>query len=177
MSADFQKGWEAIERKDYATALQEFKPLAEQGVAEAQYNLGVIYDNGYSVAQNDKEAVKWYRLAAEQGFAKAQYNLGRMYARGEGIPEDDKEAVKWYRLAAEQGFVKAQYNLGRMYARGEGIRKDNVYAYMWFNLAAAQDHLISSSKKNEVFKEMTPMQFEKAQRLSLECIKKDYKNC
>ena len=141
MSADFQKGWEAIERKDYATALQEFKPLAEQGVAEAQYNLGVIYDNGYSVAQNDKEAVKWYRLAAEQGFAKAQYNLGRMYARG------------------------------------EGIRKDNVYAYMWFNLAAAQDHLISSSKKNEVFKEMTPMQFEKAQRLSLECIKKDYKNC
>ena len=59
-----------------------------------------MYDNDHGVPEDDKEALKWYRLAAEQGHAKAQYNLGWMYFNGNGVPEDDKEAVKWYRLAA-----------------------------------------------------------------------------
>ena len=67
MSVDFQKGLTAYESGDYATALREFEPLAEQGVADAQYNLGFMYDNGQGVRRNHKTAVKWYRLAAEQG--------------------------------------------------------------------------------------------------------------
>ena len=59
------------------------------------------------VPKNDREAVKWYRLAAEQGVAAAQYNLGLMYDNGDGVPENDREAVKWYRLAAEQGDCKS----------------------------------------------------------------------
>ena len=66
VSADFQKGLDAAEREDYATALREWTPLAEQGYASAQYNLGQMYRNGQGVPQNDKTAVKWYRLAAEQ---------------------------------------------------------------------------------------------------------------
>ena len=73
--ADFQKGLDAVQRGDYTTALREWKPLAEQGVAFAQYNLGVMYANGQGVPQNYKTAVKWYRLAAEQGLANAQSNL------------------------------------------------------------------------------------------------------
>ena len=65
--ADFNKGISAFQKEDYATALKEFKPLAEQGNAEAQIYIGVIYDFGYDVLEDDKEAVKWYRLAAEQG--------------------------------------------------------------------------------------------------------------
>ena len=74
--ADFQKGLDAVQRGDYTTALREWKPLAEQGVAFAQYNLGVMYANGQGVPQNYKTAVKWYRLAAEQGDADAQIKLG-----------------------------------------------------------------------------------------------------
>ena len=72
--ADLQKGLglDAYERGDYATALREWQPLAEQGYADPQYNLGWMYDNGQGVPQNDKTAVKWYTLAAEQGDAYAQ---------------------------------------------------------------------------------------------------------
>ena len=60
--ADFQKGWDASKKGDYATALKEWRPLAEQGDANAQSNLGWMYDNGLGVLEDDKAAVKWYRL-------------------------------------------------------------------------------------------------------------------
>ena len=78
-SANFQKGMDAFNREDYATALSEWKPLAEQGYALAQNNLGVMYEKGQGVSQNYKTAVKWYTLAAEQGYAFAQSNLGQIY--------------------------------------------------------------------------------------------------
>ena len=79
---DYEKGLEAYERGDYATALREWQPLAKQGEAIAQYNLGVMYVNGHGVTQDDAEAVKWYRKAAQQGYALSQHNLGFMYVNG-----------------------------------------------------------------------------------------------
>ena len=76
---DFQDGVDAYERKDYKTAYKLWLPLAEQGFAQAQFNLGVMYENGQGVHQDYKEAVRLYRLSAEQGHAKAQNNLGLMY--------------------------------------------------------------------------------------------------
>ena len=107
---DLSDGFEAAQKGDYKTALKLWKPLAEQGNADAQSHLGLMYDEGYGVPEDDKQAVKWYRLAAEQGHALAQYNLGLMYDEGEGVPEDDKQAVKWYRLASEQA-RKIIYNI------------------------------------------------------------------
>ncbi|CAG7827258.1 unnamed protein product, partial [Allacma fusca] len=75
---------------------------AQQGDVKAQYNLGVMLANGKGVAQNQGEAVKWFRKAAEQGDADAQYNLGAMLANGEGVAQNQGEAVKWFRKAAEQ---------------------------------------------------------------------------
>ena len=71
-SASYQQGVDAYEKGDYVTALEQWSPLAEQGDVSAQYNLGVRYANGQGVPQDDKTAVKWYRLAAEQGDARAQ---------------------------------------------------------------------------------------------------------
>jgi TPR repeat protein len=72
----FEDGMAAYDRKDYATSLRIFRTMAAQGDTSAQYNLGVMYDNGRGVAQDYTEAVKWYRLAAAQGHAShAQYNL------------------------------------------------------------------------------------------------------
>jgi len=119
--ADYDDDWAALERGDYATALKEWRPLAEQGVARAQYNLGIMYDNGRGVPENDAEAVKWYRKAAEQGVADAQYNLGVTYEVGQVVPQSYAEAAKWFRKAAEQGYAKAQYNLGLMHADGTGV--------------------------------------------------------
>ncbi len=100
LAADFQTGLDAYDRDDYATALKEWRPLADQGHAKAQYNLGVMYDDGEGVAQDYAEAVKWYRLAAEQGHASAQNNLAVMYEDGKGVTQDYVQAHKWYNLAA-----------------------------------------------------------------------------
>ncbi len=103
LAADFQKGVGAYIKGDFQTAQEEFRPLAEQGDADAQYNLGLMYANGEGVAEDDTQAVYWYRKAAEQGDADAQFNLGFMYANGEGVAEDYILAYVWVNLAAAQG--------------------------------------------------------------------------
>ncbi len=101
--ADFNKGLAAAESGDFATALREWKPLAEKGDATAQFNLGLMYRKGEGVPQDYKTAVKWYTLAAEQGHADAQYNLGWMYHNGEGVPQDYVYAHMWGNIAASNG--------------------------------------------------------------------------
>jgi TPR repeat protein len=81
----------------------EMFELASQGEAYAQYNLGLMYDNGQGVPQDYKAAVKWYSLAAEQGHAFAQYNLGVSYTNGEGVIQDNVYAHMWFNIAASSG--------------------------------------------------------------------------
>ena len=69
------------------TELAQLRALAEQGDAEAQNNLGIMYDSGDGVPEDDAEAVRLFRLAAEQGDGEAQYNLGLMYDDGEGVTQ------------------------------------------------------------------------------------------
>ena len=136
-----------IVAEKYQQAFPACKRAAEQGHAEAQYNLGVMYQNGEGVQEDKREAVKWYRKSAEQGFANAQYNLGWMYSKGEGVEEDKREAVKWYRKSAEQGIAEAQNNLGVMYQNGEGVIQDWQEVYIWFSLAAVNGH--KNGKKSQ----------------------------
>ena len=131
-SADFQKGFEAYNQQDYKTAYKEWFPLAEQGNASAQFNLGLMYENGSGVKKDAVQAVAWYRKAAEQGYARAQSNLGVMYENGSGVKKDAVQAVAWYRKAAEQGYASAQSNLGWMYENGIGVKKDLQKALLWY---------------------------------------------
>ena len=141
--AGFREGVAAFKRGDYATALREWRPLAEQGHAKAQNNLGVMYNRGRGVPQDYAEAVRWYRKAAEQGYANAQLNLSRMYHLGQGLPRDYAQAMKWYRKAAEQGNIQAQNALGFMYEQGQGVPKDYAKALRWLRMAAAQGNKLA----------------------------------
>ena len=138
------------------------RAAAGLGHADAQFDLGTMYDRGEGVDEDDQQAVLWYRKAAEQGHAVAQYKLGGMYDRGEGVDEDDQQAVLWYRKAAEQGHAlaehelsereqwqrdhkaaeqgdaDAQFRLGRRYANGWGIAQDVSQAAQWYRRAAEQ---------------------------------------
>lgn len=89
----------------------QMKSYAENGHAEAQYYLGIMYDDGKGVEQDSAQAAQWYRRAAENGMAAAQCNLAGMYETGDGVPTDYIQAKKWYRLAAEQGDKEAQRRL------------------------------------------------------------------
>ncbi len=106
--ADFEAGWQAHKRGDYATALKEWRPLAEQGVAHAQNVLGIMYSEGRGVPPDDAQGIRWYRRAAVQGFAPAQHHLGSMYAKGEAVPQNDVQAHLWLSLAAAQGYEPAR---------------------------------------------------------------------
>jgi TPR repeat protein len=136
-----------------------------------------MYQQGQGVNQDDKQAVKWFRLAAKQGFAKAQYNLGVMYQQGQGVSQDYKTAVKWYALAAEQGDAEAQFNLGVMYFEGQGVLQDYVTAHMWANMASMNGSEMAPELRNAIAKEMTPAQIHAAQKRAKDCVAKNYKDC
>ncbi len=176
-SADYVRGLIAYGDGDYATALREWQPLAEQGDAEAQFQMGWLYKNGYGVPQNDKQVVEWWELSAEQGYARAQYNLGLMYRKGQGVPQDYKEAVKWYRLSAEQGDTYAQYNLGFMYNNGYGVLQDYVRAHMWYNIVVSNGYETATEYRDGLAEKMTSAEIDKAQDLARACVAKDYKGC
>ena len=88
---------------DDVSDFKETLQVAEQGNAEAQFNLGLMYDNGQGVRQDYAEAVRWYRQAAEQGHAVAQKNLGVMYYEGRGVRQDLALAQEWYGKACDNG--------------------------------------------------------------------------
>ena len=134
----FNDALEAYSKKDYQTAFQIYKSLAEQGNPRAQNNLGNMYDTGQGVDQDLNLAAAWYKKAAEQDHVIAQYNLGNMYDIGQGLPQNFEEAKKWYTKAAENGYAKAQHNLGDMYSRGKGVEKDPEEAAEWYQKAADQ---------------------------------------
>ena len=163
---DFQDGVDAYIKQDYKTAHKFWLPLAEQGDANAQQLLGVMYVKGQGVSQDYQEAVKWFLLSAEQGLPEAQFSLGKVYDKGQGVPQDYKEALKWNLLSAEQGFASAQFSLGIMYFKGQGVPQDYVSAHMWWNLAGSNGDKIAVKNRDIIEKRMTKQQIEEAQRLA-----------
>ena len=92
--ADFQKGMTAAQSGDYATALREWTPLAEQGDANAQFKLGSMYQQGIGVPKDNKIAIKWLTLVVKQGFSNVHASLGKIFAFGLKTP-DYNNALKW----------------------------------------------------------------------------------
>jgi len=165
-TADYAKGFDAYSEGDYATALSEWQPLAEQGDRDGQFGLGLLYANGWGVELNDDEALKWYRFAVEHGHAEAAYNLAVMCANGWGVPQSDDEAFKWYSIAAEGGFTTTQISLGKMYAIGFGAPQDNVQAHKWYNIAAMLDDYNAEFERDEMARMMSPEDVAEAEELA-----------
>ncbi len=129
--AHYGAGVDAYNKGDYATAFKQWEPLAKKGVADAQYNIGWMYDYGMGVKKYYKDAIKWYQLAADQGHPGSQYKLALMYQKGKGVPRDYKVAVELYEKAVKQGHVEAHYKLGNMYVDGKGVARDYKAAMKW----------------------------------------------
>ena len=169
--AGIDEGLAAYERGDYATALQEWVLLANQGDAETQYFLGHMYAEGQGVPRQNGKAAVWFRQAAEQGNGYGQFALGYLYDKGIGVAQDDAEAARWYRKSAEQGITVAQNNLGIMYEHGRGVPQDYVRAYVWYDLSVSlpgADRSKAVWNLDEIARKMTPAEIAEAQRLALE---------
>ena len=127
-NSDYQKGIAAYayQSGDYAIALRDWTPLAEQGNAAAQYNLGQMYGNGRGVPQDDKTAVKWYTLAAEQGHAYAQTQVEELQMK-----IADQNELRELQARAKQGDANAKYNLGMMYEERTGDHQNDTTTENW----------------------------------------------
>lgn len=147
-AGDFERGLKAYDAGDYDAAFAEWHPLAEQGVAFAQYNLGFMYRKGQGVPQDYAEAVKWFRHAAEQGIAQAQNNLGVLYYNGWGVPQNYVLAHIWYNLAASQGDEES-----------------------------LNSQKLMIENRDRIARLMTPAQIAEAQALAARCLASDYQDC
>ncbi len=117
---------------------QQLLEHAEQGDAQAQYEVGRRFWNGDGVDQDHKQAADWFDRAARQGLAAAQCALGLCYERGDGVEQDMWQAAAWYQWAADQGLAEAQLRLAECYEKGQGVPKDMDEAIRWYRKAAEQ---------------------------------------
>jgi uncharacterized protein len=160
VSTQSSKGGSAL------SPVQALRASAEQGNAEAQFNLGLLYDHGRGLPKDKGEALKWYRRAAMQGDTFGQNALGDNYWEGTGVPKDDREAVWWWRVAADKGFVPAQHSLGKLLAGGgQGVPADKPHAYMWLMLSAAQGDEEAGRQGNLLAKQLGPSEVANAKKL------------
>lgn len=133
---DYYNGWNDVE-KNLTEAVKFFQISAERGhdgnpfYDDAQFQLGVCYENGEGVPKDEAEAVKWYRKAAEQGHAPSQRKLGEFYEYGKGVQKDKSESKKWYRKAAEQGVRAGEFRVD-----GVDVEKKQVENLKWYRKAA-----------------------------------------
>ena len=157
--------------KNLKKAMYWYTKAAEQGLAEAQFNLAAMYNFGEGIQKDMEKSVHWLTKAAEQGLAKAQNNLGCSYDRGEGVPIDLEKARYWWTKASEQGHEMAQKNLAARSTSGGGcyvatcvygsydcpeVRtlrryRDNKLSASWFGRLFIQVYYAVSPKLVELF--------------------------
>ena len=114
------------------------------------------------------KALREWRPLAEKGDARAQFYLGMLHENGDGVPEDFGKAREWYEKSAAQGDANAQFYLGLMSAFGRGTPLDLVQAHMWYSLAAENGHARAALHRNDLAKEMKPVQIGEAQKRAKE---------
>jgi len=128
----------AMSQGDYERALKELRPLVEKNDPDAQCLMGMMYDAGKGVPQDQAIAASWYRKAAEQKQMTAQLFLGAMYFTGTGVARDYRQAARWLQAPANAGNAEAQFYLGAMHAEGNGVGKDEAEAIEWLTKSSAQ---------------------------------------
>lgn len=141
-----EKGYEAYEKKDYATAFQFYQTAAAYNSPEAMFMLSIISDEDGD-SSNDSEGNNWLRRSAELGYPPAQYQFGVKCFNGEVIRADKTEAVKWFEKAALQGMGPAMFNLGTAYQFGYGVDQNFDEAEYWYCMAIRYDYEVEHSQQ------------------------------
>lgn len=177
LAVSIQEAVAIYERGDYPAAMKAFRALADQGNANAQFNIAVMYEQGQGVTRDLAQAFKWYRLAAAQGFPQAQATVAMMYDKGSGVERNPVEAVKWFKLAAGQGNFIAQAALGSKYLFGRDVPVDYVRAYMWFSFASAAGSMSGTKGLELAAEKMTPAQIDEAKGRVEACKRRNFKAC
>lgn len=141
---------------------------ALEGSAEAQFELGLLFEYGRDVNQDDSIAADWYEMAAAQQFSNAQYRLAILFDNGWGIEADQKKAFTLYESAAQNGHELAQHDVAIMYFEGAGVNKNPLQAYKWLRIAVLSGSALMQKHLNIVALELSPHEIKVAENLANE---------
>jgi len=119
-ASDVSDAINAMRAGNFAEAYCVLKPYAESGDAEAQYNIGWMYLNGYGLMMNDSKALEWWQRASDQGYTDASFSIAMLYSLGEGqVEKDTDKAIEYYLMAVEDGHEDANMIIRSMLARDD----------------------------------------------------------
>jgi TPR repeat protein len=125
---DLDDAVDAMRTGDFAEAYCIMRPLAEAGDADAQYNIGWMYMNGYGLRVNDSLALEWWKEASEQGHSDASFSIGMLYSLGEGeVSKDTNEAIDYYLIAADEKHEDAIAILKSMMSRNDDFIRERLH--------------------------------------------------
>lgn len=143
---------------------------ASNGSPSAQYQLGLLFEYGRGVEQNDASAAFWYEKSASQLFVDAEYRLAILYDNGWGVTPDKNKAVDLYKMAAEKGHELAQHDLAIMYFHGSDAPKNLLEAYKWLKIAVLSGNPLMDKHLKRVADEMSSDEIAVAEHLAQEWI-------
>lgn len=138
--ADYNTGLAELQKRNFASAVHEWRESAEQGDGRSQFALGQMFENGTGVQESLDQAYKWYRLAADNDVLDAQVRLAELYMSERVEGRGPTDAVEWLERAAQSGSAGAKFQLGLMYLEGFGVEEDAGAAARWFEQAAEQGY-------------------------------------
>ncbi|MGB1799531.1 MAG: tetratricopeptide repeat protein [Gammaproteobacteria bacterium] len=132
-----QEGYEAVRNGNPEQGHAILQPLAEQGNADAQYAVAVLYREGWGVEKSLETAAGYYQKSAEQDHRDAMFEMGWLYQVGEGgLVKDYAKSAMWYQKSAEKGHPAAMYGIASLYYNGMGVERDTDLAMAWYQSSA-----------------------------------------
>ena len=131
----YLKGFQALEQRDYKTALYYLSLFAANGDAKANYNLGIMYREGLGVEKDDVQSLTHFIEAAESGHMLGNYAVGLAFLTGQGSDIEAEAAIYYFTEAALLGHAISPIEIGNLYFQGTLIEKDLVSAHFWWSLA------------------------------------------
>ncbi len=140
---DLEQGIYELNRGEFKAAIAQFEPLLEEKYSPAQYQMGLMYLNGWGVQKSPQKAFELFSLSATQNYPDALFELANMYSEGITTNKDLKTAFTLMEKAANKNLARAQFNLAVMYYNGEGTTQDDLKASRWYQKAADQNYALA----------------------------------
>ncbi|KAK3817144.1 MAG: hypothetical protein JOS17DRAFT_758409, partial [Linnemannia elongata] len=139
-------------QQDYHKAMNWYLKAAEQGHCRAQFNIGLLYEEGhYGVPQNRTKAFEWFLKVAVEGFLDAQVKVLQAYTDGSGVSRDNIKAMEWSIKAAENGHAERQYYMGAAYEKGHGVPQSDSRSFEWYLKSAVQGFAEAQERVADAF--------------------------
>ena len=173
----YLRGFQALEQKDYKTALYFLSLFAANGDARANYNLGIMYREGLGVTQDDIEALTHFIAAAEDGHMLGNYAVGLAFLRGRGSDVDAEAALFYLKEATLLGHALSPVEIGRVYFDGKLTEKDVVAAHFWWSVARDRNAPRATEYLNSLSRQMSETQKQKAALQQQRCRTQTLRQC